>query len=146
VYAVAGKKIFHESKNTHRIFRLLETVVFLYAAWYFFNVMNLQLMGFLQILAAVGLFMLFISERNIFSPSEVLVNEKGIYTPGNMASRFIPWTEIDNMLVKSDYVSINTLKNQFIQFEINTILSDEQIDAINAFCREKFAKNMKSTS
>lgn len=138
VFALAGKKIFGNTKNTHRLFRLMEALIFLYAAWYFFKVMNLQMMGILQIFAAVGLLLLFFTEKNIFSPTVVTIDEKGIYTPGNMKNRFIPWSSIDNMLIKNDFVSINTKQNHFIQYETSSILSELQMDEMNEFCRERF--------
>ncbi|MBX9783856.1 MAG: hypothetical protein K2X48_11260 [Chitinophagaceae bacterium] len=140
LFAFAGKKFFPDNKNTNQLFRLIETLMFVYAAWYFLSVMNLQLMGFMQVLAALGLFLLFITERKIFSPTLVRIDEKGVYTPANMQDRFIAWANIDHLLIKNDFVSINTVQNQFIQYETNVILSELQMDEINAFCRERFTK------
>jgi hypothetical protein len=141
LYAFAGNKFFSSIKNAHRLFRLIEALVFLYAAWYFFKLMNLQLMGLLQILAALGLFLLFITERKIFSPASVLIYEKGIETPGNMNNRFIPWADVENMIIKNDFISINTTKNQFLQYETGIILSELQMDEMNEFCRHRFTQH-----
>ncbi|MBS4066834.1 MAG: hypothetical protein KGZ74_19890 [Chitinophagaceae bacterium] len=138
VFALAGKKLLGAGKSAHRLFRLMETLIFIYAAWYFFEVMNLRMMGIMQVFAAVGLLLLFMTERNIFSPTAVTINEKGIYTPGNVKDRFIPWSSIDNMLIKNDFVSINTKQNHFIQFETGSILSELQMDEMNEFCRGHF--------
>jgi hypothetical protein len=138
VFALAGKKLLGAGKNAHRLFRLMEALIFMYAARYFFEVMNLRLMGILQIFAAIGLLLLFITEKNIFSPAVVTIDDMGISTPGNMKYRFIPWSSIDNMLIKNDFVSINTRQNQFIQYEAGSILSELQMDEINAFCRKRF--------
>ena len=140
LFAFAGKKVFPQSKNTNQVFRLIETLLFAYAAWYFFTKMNLTLMGFLQVLAAIGLLMLFITERKIFSATNIRIDDKGIHTPNNLADRFIAWNEIENMLIKNDFISINTIKNQFIQYETNIILSELEMDEMNAFCREQFTK------
>lgn len=138
VFALAGKKLFQLHKSTHRLFRLMEAIIFVYAAWYFFEVMNLRMMGFLQIVAAIGLLLLFSTEKNIFSPTAVTIDEKGITTPGNRKNRFMPWSSIDNILIKNDFVSVNTKQNHFIQFETGSILSELQMDEMNAFCREHF--------
>ncbi|HEX4958061.1 MAG TPA: hypothetical protein VFV46_07780 [Lacibacter sp.] len=137
-FALAGKKISVNNKSTHRLFRFMEAILFMYAAWYFFMVMNLQLMGYLQIVAAIGLLLLFISEKNIFSPTAVTIDDKGISTPGNTKNRFIPWSSIDNMLIKNDFISINTKQNHFIQYETGSILSELQMDEMNEFCRKHF--------
>ena len=140
LFAFAGKKVFPDSKNTNQLFRLIEGLLFVYAAWYFFSKMNLTFMGLLQVLAAIGLLLLFITERKIFSETKVRIDEKGIYTPNNLSDRFIAWNEIENMLIKNDFISINTQKNQFIQYETNSILSEIEMDEMNAFCREQFTK------
>jgi hypothetical protein len=140
LFAFAGKKVFPDSKNTNQVFRLVEALLFAYAAWYFFSKMNLTFMGLLQVLAAIGLILLFITERKIFSATIVRIDDKGIHTPNNLADRFIAWNEIENMLIKNDFISINTTKNQFIQFETNIILSELEMDEMNAFCREQFTK------
>jgi hypothetical protein len=140
LFAFAGKKVFPDSKNTNQLFRLIEALLFVYAAWYFFSKMNLTFMGLLQVLAAIGLLLLFITERKIFSATNVRIDDKGIHTPNNLADRFIAWNEIENMLIKNDFISINTTKNQFIQYETNIILSELEMDEMNAFCREQFTK------
>ena len=139
VFAFSGKKGFSVSKNTNAFFRIVETAILLYAAWYFFNTMNLHLMGMLQLLGAIGLLLLFFTEQKLFTPSFLLINENGITTPGNFKDRIIPWAAIENMLVKNDFVSINTKQNHFLQYETGEILSKLQIDEMNAFCRGKFA-------
>lgn len=140
LFVVAGKKLFVEWMNSNGLFRIIEALIFLYAAWYFSSRMNMNLMSITQMAAAAGLLFLFFTERKIFHPTNVRMDEKGIYTPNNMADRFIPWSSVENMLVKSDYISINTTKNQFIQFEISSILSEAQMDAANAFCRTHFVQ------
>lgn len=140
LFAFAGKKVFPNSKNTNQLFRLLETLLFAYASWYFLNKMNLTFMGLLQLLATIGLLFLFFTERKIFSVTTVRINDKGVYTPNNLTDHCIAWNEIENMLIKNDFVSINTTKNQFIQYETNIILSELEMDEINAYCREQFTK------
>ena len=139
LFALAGKRLFSNSAAMNGIFRLAEAAVLFYAGWYSFG-MNLSFMGTLQIIGGLGLLLLFFTERKIFSASYVRIEEKGIYTPNNMSNRLIEWKDVDNMLIKNDFVSINTKQNQFIQYETGVVLSELQMDEINAFCREKFAK------
>jgi len=139
LFAVAGKRMFSNSAAMNGIFRLGEAGVLFYAAWYSFG-MNFSFMGTLQIIGGLGLLLLFFTERKIFSASYVSIEEKGIYTPNNMGNRLIEWKDVDNMLIKNDFVSINTKQNQFIQYETGIVLSELQMDEINAFCREKFAQ------
>ena len=138
LFAFFGNRLANDHSRVNSILRIIQAFAFLYAAWYFFSVMNLTMMSFMQLLAAAGLFLLLITERKIFSSPVVKLDAKGIYTPNTPNDRFIPWSDIDNMLIKNDYISINTLKNQFIQYETNIILSELEMDEMNAFCREHF--------
>lgn len=141
LFAFFGSRITKDHSRVNSMLRVIQAFAFLYAAWYFFSVMNLTMMSFMQLLAAAGLFLLLITERKIFSSPAVKLDEKGIYTPNTPNDRFIAWSDIDNMLIKNDYISINTLKNQFIQYETNIILSELEMDEMNAFCRQHFTQS-----
>lgn len=138
-YVFTGKKWSANRSNSNRLFRFIGALVLFYAAWHFSNT-NDNLRSLLQVFAGGGLLFLFFTERNIFSPTYVQIDENGVHTPGNLKQRNIDWKEVDNMLIKNDFVSINTVQNQFIQYETGAILSELQMDEMNAFCREKFTK------
>ncbi len=139
LFAYAGKKIFGSGSFMNGLVRLGEAAVLFYAAWYF-NKMNLGMMTMLQVAGAVGLLLLFVTERKIFTPCFVRIEEKGIYLPNNFNEKLIEWKDIDNMLIKNDFVSINTIQNLFIQYETGVVLSELQMDEMNAYCREKFVE------
>lgn len=141
LFAFIGNKLSGNKAKLNAILRWIQAFSFLYAAWYFFSVMNLTMMSFMQLLAAAGLLLLLITERKIFSTPLVRIEEKGVYTPNTPNDRFLSWNDIDNMLIKNDYISINTRQNQFIQYETNIILSELEMDEMNAFCREHFTRS-----
>lgn len=139
VFAFIGKQFSARQSLINLVFRLAEAALLFYAAKYFFD-MNLSMMGMLQIVGGIGLLLLFFTERKIYSPCFVRIDDKGIYTPDNIGERLIEWKNIDHLLVKNDFVSINTMQNQFIQFETGIVLSELEMDEINAYCRERFVK------
>ncbi len=139
VFAFSGKSGFSVSKSINGLFRLIEAALLFFAAWYFFNTMNLHLMGMLQMVGAVGLLLLFFTEQKLFAACFVNIDERGITTPGNFKNRTMPWADIDNMLVKNDFISINTKQNYFLQYRTAEVLSELQMDEMNAFCRQHFA-------
>ena len=141
LYAFASKKFFPEGARTNGLFRILEAGVLLYAAWYFLSVMNLSLMGTLQLIAGAGLLLLFFTERQVFAPVQITISETGIQLPGSVSRRLLEWKDVENMRIRNDYVSINTRQNQFIQFETGTILSEQQIDEMNAWCIQQFTSD-----
>lgn len=137
LFALTGKTLFPNRSAANGLFRLAEAAILFYAASYFFG-MNLTFMGMLQIVGGLGLLLLFFTERKIFADCFVTIDEKGVHTPNNIKDRLIEWKDIDNMLIKNDFVSINTKQNQFIQYETDVMLSELQMDEMNEFCRERF--------
>jgi hypothetical protein len=140
-FAFFGKRLFPNRGITNSTFRLLEAIVFFYAARYFFSELNLTLMGTLQLIAAIGLLLLFFNERKIFANCFVTMGDKGVTTPGNIKDRLIEWKDIENMRIRNDFISINTKQNQFIQYETGVVLSELHMDEMNAWCIEQFTKN-----
>lgn len=138
-FALLGKRMFGQHAAVNGFFRLAEAIILFYAAWYFWN-MNLTMMAMLQMAGGIGLLLLFFTERKIFSSCFVRIEEKGVYTPNNLGDRLIEWKDIEHMLIKNDFISINTLQNQFIQYETAAVLSELQMDEMNAYCREMFVK------
>lgn len=139
-YAFSGKKWSANQNSSNGTMRILGAAVLFYASSYFFNI-NDSLRSLLQVFGALGLLLLFFTERKIFKPCTVRIDEKGVHTPGNLKDRLIEWKDVDNMLVKNDFVSINTVQNHFIQYETGALLSELQMDEMNAYCREKFTKS-----
>lgn len=139
-YAFTGKNWSANQNATNGIIRVLGAVVLFYAASYFYTI-NDSLRSLLQVFGACGLLLLFFTERKIFSACTIRVDEKGVHTPGNLKERLIEWKNIDNMVVRNDFVSINTIQNHFIQYETGVVLSELQMDEMNAYCRSKFTKS-----
>jgi hypothetical protein len=137
-YVILGKKLTSDAARSNFLFRLLEITGFSFAAWYFFSALNSPLQGSLVVATLIGLLYLLLMERNIFKPVDILLNEKGIRLPGMNKSQLLPWNEIDNLRIRNDFISINTKDNRFLQFEINRVLSDTDIDEMNNWCIRHF--------
>lgn len=111
--------------------------MFFYASVFFYG-LNLAFPALLQAITGLGILILSFAEKNIFEPTEIRISENGIELPYNFKKNIIAWSSISNMIIKSDFISIDTKSNQFLQYEISEVMTDEKIDAINAFCRGKF--------
>lgn len=139
-YAFTGKSWSASQRFSNSLMRLAGAAVLFYASLYFFR-SNDMLRSLLQLFGALGLVLLYFTERKIFKPCEILIDEKGVHTPANIKDRIIEWKDVDNMVIKNDFVSINTVQNHFIQYETSTVLSELQMDEMNAYCRSKFTKS-----
>jgi hypothetical protein len=66
-------------------------------------------------------------------PAGVLVN--------TFPKKLYPWAEINNMLIKDDYITIDFKNNKLIQKQINEPVTEAIQNEFNAFCAEQLAKN-----
>jgi hypothetical protein len=55
--------------------------------------------------------------------------------------KLYPWAEINNMLIKDDYITIDFKNNKLIQKQINEPVTEAIKNEFNAFCAEHLAKN-----
>jgi len=137
-YVLFGKHLTSNTVRSNLYFRLLEIASFSYAAWYFLSSLHLLLQGSLTMATLVGLVYLMFMERNIFKPVSVVLNEQGILLPGMSKAKLLSWKEIDNLRIRNDFISINTKDNRFLQYEINQVLSDKEIDEMNSWFISQF--------
>lgn len=138
LFVVTGTKIFPQTTLSNTIFRLTQAFALIYASFYFFQAMHLNFMGILQLSGSIGLFLLLYSERSLYQPSTIVIDSTGVRAPANFGKRLIEWSNIENMRIRNDYISINTRQNQFVQFETNAVLSELEMDQMNAFCIQQF--------
>ncbi len=146
-YVVAGKKLFPEIILTHRLFRGAEILILTYASYYFYSHLHYPLMSFLEAVSVVGLCYLLIAEKHLFKPPFIQFDKDGIRLPAADNQKLISWKSVDNLRIRNDYVSVNTLANRFIQYETARTYSEVELDSMNAWCFQQLpsTKNASST-
>ncbi len=85
---------------------------------------------------ALLMVLLLISERKIFSDTLVYFDENGITVPGDYKNRQLSWEEVDDVVVRHDFVTIFHRK-KYLQYQVMQTLSELEVAKLNAFCREK---------
>jgi hypothetical protein len=131
---LTGNKLYGNPLLSHNLFRTVEIVCLLYAAYYFSNDLHNSIISFLTFLGACGLIYLVFSEQKIFKKQFVRMDEKEIQLPVGEGRKKIAWNQIDNLRIRNDYISINTKQNRFIQFETDHIYNEARLDEMNAWC------------
>jgi hypothetical protein len=146
-YVVTGKKLFANELLSHRLFRLAECILLAWASWYFYSFLHYPLMSFLEAVSVVGLFYLLIAEKHLFKPPFIQLDKDGIRLPAADNHKLISWTAVDNLRIRNDYVSVNTLANLFIQYETARTYSEAELDSMNAWCFQQLpsTKNASNT-
>jgi len=142
-YVVTGKKLFTNELLSHRLFRIAEIILLTWASWYFYSFLHYHLMSLLQAVSVAGLCYLLVTEKYLFKEQFIQLDKDGIHLPAADQHKLITWTSIDNLRIRNDYVSVNTLENRFIQYETAHAYSEAELDSMNAWCFQQLpsAKN-----
>jgi hypothetical protein len=138
---LTGDALYKNTLLAHNIFRLIEMTCFMYAAYYFMNSLHLQMMSTLEILSASGLLYLFFSEQKIYKNQAIVLDDTGILFPAAEKRKKLVWSDIENMRIRNDFVSINTKHNRFIQYETGFVYADAALDEMNAWCFRHITPN-----
>ena len=104
-----------------------------FASWGWFLLPNALLIAGVYLIAALF-------ERQVKFPYELAVDPAGVLV-NTFPKKLYPWAEINNMLIKDDYITIDFKNNKLIQKQINEPVTETIKNEFNAFCAEHLAKN-----
>ncbi|TCJ19130.1 hypothetical protein EPD60_01575 [Flaviaesturariibacter flavus] len=99
-------------------------------------------------IASYGLFawaglsvLLLFSEKVLFQPSVIELGPDGIGLPGSPKPPVLPWAELENMIVRADYVTLFRNDKKYVQLEVTESLAPESIADADAFAKEQIRKH-----
>jgi uncharacterized membrane protein YobD (UPF0266 family) len=95
---------------------------------------------------AVVLLVLLFSERKIFKGTDMILNNKGIFIPGYFKDHYLPWHNIDNVVVREDYITVFRTNQRYLQYELLTDDDGENRLMISAYCLDQIKQHQISTS
>jgi hypothetical protein len=88
--------------------------------------------------------MLLFSEKRIFQETLIQLNENGIVIPAIYKDHMIEWSELSNVVVREDFITIFHADEKYLQYQVKEDLSTLEVAKLNAFCREKIEGAEKS--
>jgi hypothetical protein len=89
---------------------------------------------------AVICILLLFTERKIFHDAFLLFGKNTITIPGYFSNKVIPWSVIEKIVVRPDYVTLYYPQNRYLQYEILTEINEAEIKNINHFCQQQIAQ------
>jgi hypothetical protein len=95
---------------------------------------NIQYFSFLAF-ALITMILVF-SERRIAQETNILIDESGLRIPGLTGDHLIKWEDLENVVVREDFITIFHRKQKFLQYQVKQDLSTLEVAKMNAFCRE----------
>jgi hypothetical protein len=90
--------------------------------------------------AGLSVLMLF-SEKVLFQPSVLELGEEGIGLPGSPKPPVLPWSELENIIVKADYVTLFRNDNKYVQLEVTEAIDPEALQGADAFGKSQIRKH-----
>ena len=94
---------------------------------------------------AVICILLLFTERKIFHDAFLNLSKNNITIPGYFSNKVLPWSVIENVIVRQDYVTIYIPRNRYIQYEVLSELSEAEIKDINFFCQQHIEEKQPVT-
>jgi hypothetical protein len=109
-------------------------------------------MGLLAIgqtgMAAYGLFawavlsvMLLFSEKVLFQPAVLELTEAGIGVPGSPKPPVLPWAELENIIVRADFITLFRNDHKFVQLEVTSALEPNVLEGADQFGKLQISKH-----
>jgi hypothetical protein len=81
--------------------------------------------------------MLLFSEKRVFQETLLQISDKGIIIPGIYKDHHVEWTELSNVVVREDFITIFHEEQKYLQYQVNEDLSTLEVAKLNAFCKER---------
>jgi hypothetical protein len=81
--------------------------------------------------------LLMFSERRIFQETIIYFDENGIRIPGSYREHLVAWTDVAEVVVREDFLTIFHVKKKYLQYQVMQDLSTLETVKLNAFCKEK---------
>jgi hypothetical protein len=104
----------------------------LFASWGWFLQPNGLLISGIFLIAALF-------ERQVKFPYEIAFDPAGIVI-NTFPKKHYPWTDLQNVLIKDNIITLDFKNNKLIQKEINEPVSMAITQEFNAFCTEQLSK------
>jgi hypothetical protein len=135
LYGFARKRIDPIAKYNHWL-RLTQFFTFVMLALVFMNFSaTSQILG-LFMWSIITLFLMF-TERKIFHDAFLHIKEDGIHIPGYLKMHVVPWAIIENLVVRTDYITITRRDQKFVQLEIESDLNVKELENINQYSKDQ---------
>lgn len=88
--------------------------------------------------AGITLLLLF-SERKVFHDTALQLKEDGIHVPGYFRDHVLPWSIIEELVLRQDYVTILRKDKKYVQLELLMPVAAEETEQINRYSKAQIA-------
>lgn len=140
-YGFFRKKLDPFGKFNHWV-RTFQFLTFAMLAIYTVHSFNLKVAS-LIIWGIVILFLMF-TERKVFHDTDITVKADGVFMPGYFTGHLIPWHNISNLVLRSDFITVSKSNNKYLQLEVVKVFSEADIEQINEYSRQQVSNAIQN--
>lgn len=79
----------------------------------------------------------YFTEKKIEKPAVVTLTEQGVILPGVLKDRLIHWHQIDSIILRADFLTINQKNNKYFQFEVEEEDGESFREEFNKYAQSK---------
>ncbi len=134
IYGLFRKKIDSEAVYIHWV-RLLQFPAFVVMGFLLFPFSKISAFT-LFLWAAVALFLMR-TERKIFKIKGLKIAKEGIIIPSHLKDHLLPWTLIESIVIRPDFVTIFRTNNKFVQLEMMKEMDRNKLKEIEVFSQQQ---------
>ncbi len=117
-------------------FRIAESAAFLLLAILLLK--TGKAIEYIGVFAFAGLtLLLYFTERKVFAEPLLLIREEGITVPGNCGDQLVRWEELNEVVVREDFITLFHREEKYLQFQVAQDLSTLETAKMNAFSLEQ---------
>lgn len=135
VYGLFRKKIDPPAQYNHWV-RMLQFLMFSVLAVFMLKT-KMDIRTFTLFLWAVICIPLLFTERKVFHDASLSFSNNNITIPGYFSNKVLPWSVIDNVVIRTDFVTIYYPNNKYVQYEVLDRINQTEIEKIDRFCQQQ---------
>jgi hypothetical protein len=139
-YGVFRKRLDFEGQQ-NGVIRLVEAVAFSVLGFLLLNKGTTFDWVMCFVMAAIS-FLLFLTEREIYKDSEIIITDKGLTIPGDYTTHDVPWDVLSNVIIRHDFITVFHKNEKYLQYQVLQTLSELEVAKMNGFCREKIESSL----
>ncbi|MBD0289443.1 MAG: hypothetical protein ICV79_29100 [Flavisolibacter sp.] len=142
IYGLFRKKIDPEAVYIHWV-RLLQFPAFIVMGFLLFPFSGISAFT-LFLWAAVALFLM-TTEGKIFKIKGMKIAKEGIIIPSHLKDHLLPWTLIESIVIRPDFVTIFRTNKKFVQLEMVQDMDRNKIREIEVFSQQQIEAHKQTT-
>lgn len=128
--------------GSNTIFRLIESLG-LMAAAVFFLLHHYPMLAITLFTASIGFIYLCVAEYRIFQPNFVIVESQGIYIPALFTRRHFKWSQLNNVVLRHDLLTLDFKNDKLLQLEVLTDMGPAEVQELNDFCARQLMNQLR---